>query len=265
MMNVSICSHRPLLESCAVEGFEFQLDPYVGCEHRCHYCYALNQAETDWAKEIRIHQDIGDQLNQELHSIPSQTIYLGWKADPYLPSEGSYRQTRQVLQILSERGFSACVLTKSDLVVRDMDILRNMKDASVGISVAFNDENTRGLFEANTLDLGPRIQGLSKLREAGIKTYALICPVFPHITNVELLIDMLASHTDEIWIYGLSMEEHSDLSWQNTDVILSRHFPKLKKRIEAAAFSAQHPYWAALRQKLEKLGKERQLDLKICL
>ena len=61
------------------------------------------------------------------------------------------------------------------------------------------------------------------------------------------------------------MKEHSDLNWQNTQAILGRHFPKSKERIEAAVFSAQHPYWGELRQKLEKLRKERQLDLKICL
>ena len=238
---------------------------YVGCEHHCYYCYALNQAETDWAKEIQIHRDIVDQLSQELTSIPPQTIYLGWNADPYLPSEVRYRQTRQVLELLLERGFSVTILTKSDLIVRDIDVLQNMENTSIGISVAFNDENTRGLFEANTLGNEARVGALSKLREAGIRTYALICPVFPRIRDVELLIDMLVPHADEIWIYGLSMKEHSDLNCRNTQAILSRHFPKLKKQIEAAVFSAQHPYWEELRQKLEKLRKERQLDLKICL
>ena len=264
-MKVSICSYRPLLESCALEDFEFQLDPYVGCEHRCYYCYVLNQAETDWAEEIQIHRDIVDQLSQEMASIPPQTIYLGWNADPYLPSEGRYRQTRQVLELLLERGFSVCILTKSDLIVRDIDVLQNMGNTSVGISFAFNYENTRRLFEANTLGNEARVGALTKLREAGIRTYALICPVFPHITDVELLIGMLVSHTDEIWIYGLSMKEHSDLNWRNTQAILSRHFPELKERIETAAFSAQHPDWVELRQKLEKLREERQLDLKICL
>ncbi len=178
-MKVSICSYRPLLESCALEDFEFQLDPYVGCEHCCYYCYALNQAETDWAKEIQIHRDIVKQLGQELASIPPQNIYLGWNADPYLPCEGRYRQTRQVLELLLERGFSVTILTKSDLIVRDIDVLQNMENASVGISVAFNDENTRGLFEANTLGNGVRIEALSKLRKAGIRTYALIARFFP--------------------------------------------------------------------------------------
>ena len=264
-MNVSICSYRTLLQPCEVEGFKFQLDPYVGCEHGCCYCYALNQAETDWAKGIKIHKNIGEQLRQELESIPPQTIYLGWNADPYLPSEATHRQTRQVLDILVEMGFSACILTKSDLFVRDIDVLQNMKDASVGVSVAFDDENNRGLFEDNTPDNEARVRALSKLSETGIKTYALICPVFPRITDVELLIDMLTPYADEIWVYGLSMKERSDLNWQNTHAVLSVHFAELTELVEAAAFYAQHPYWLKLRQKLERVKKERQLDLKIHL
>ena len=264
-MNVSICTHRPLLKTCALEDIEFQLDPYVGCEHYCYYCYALNQAETDWAEKIQIHRDIVKQLTQELAGIPPQTIYLGWNADPYSPSENKYRQTRQVLKLLLKMEFSATILTKSDLIVRDIDILKKMKNALVGISFAFNDENTRVLFEGNTQCNEARFEALSKLRDAGIRTYGMICPVFPHITDVELLIDKLVSRTDEIWIYNLSMEKHSDVNCQNTQAILSNHFPNSKELIEAAASSAQHPYWAELRQKLEKLRKERQLDLKICL
>jgi DNA repair photolyase len=57
-MNISICSPRPILEPCSLEGTAFQLDTYVGCQHLCRYCYALNRAETDWETEIRIHRDI---------------------------------------------------------------------------------------------------------------------------------------------------------------------------------------------------------------
>ena len=264
-MKVSTCTNRPLLKICSLEDTQFQIDPYVGCEHYCYYCYALNQAETDWSEEIQIHQDIVKQLTQELAGIPPQTIYLGWNADPYLPSENKYRQTLQVLELLLKMEFSATILTKSDLIVRDIDILKKMKNALVGISFAFSDENTRKLFEGNTLCNEARFEALRKLKEAGIRTYGMICPVFPHITDVELLIDKLLPHTDEIWVYNLSMEKHSDLNCQKTQAILGNHFPNLKDLIEKAASSSQHPYWSKLRLKLESLRIERQLDLKICL
>ncbi|MCP4178759.1 MAG: radical SAM protein [bacterium] len=263
-MKITICTHRPLLMPCALEDFEFQLDPYVGCAHNCHYCYALNQAETDWSNEIQIHRDIVDQLDNELTAIPPQNIYIGWNADPYQPSESSCKQTRKVLELLSEKGFSVTILTKSDLVVRDIDLLKNMKNASIGISFAF-DKKTRSLLEGYTLCNNVRISALKKLKKAGIDTYAMICPVLPYITDVKSLINILAPHSDTIWVYSLSMSEHTDINWLNTKTILSSHFPELIEKIEAAAFSPQHPYWKKLRANLEKLKIKRQLPLKICL
>ena len=188
---------------CRLKKPEYQIDPYVGCEHNCHYCYALNQAETDWSREIQTYEDIKSQLSQELEKISPQNIYMGYYTDPYQPCEAKYLQTRKVLELLLEQGFTASILTKSDLVYRDIDLLQSMKNASISVSVAFNDNRIRERFEANAKDTAVRIEALRKLREAGIKTSALICPVIPYITDVKLLIDWLEPLTDTIWIYGL--------------------------------------------------------------
>ena len=264
-MRVSPCAQRPILVPCNLQNIDYQVDPYVGCGHYCYYCYALNQAETNWAKEIRIHSDIAGQLSEALETIPPQKIYLGYYTDPYQPCETEHRQTREVLEIISKKGFSASILTKSDLVTRDMDLLHQMKDASVSVSVAFNDNSVRRLFEAHTIDTEDRIEALRNVRASGIKTNALICPVIPYITDVKPLIDMLAPHTDTIWIYGLSMQARSDQNWQNCAGILDQHFPDLKDKIEEVVFSNDHSCWTQLRRKLEKLQKDQQLNLSIHL
>ena len=126
-MKVSTFSNRPVLAPCNLERMDYQVDPYVGCGHCCTYCYALNDAETDWTREILIYDDITRRLRNELEHIPPQRIYLSYYTDPYQPIEADYRQTRNVLKIFLENGFSASILTKSDLVVRDMDLLQQMK------------------------------------------------------------------------------------------------------------------------------------------
>ena len=262
-MKVNICSPRPVLTPCRLENFDHQIDPYVGCQHLCHYCYVLNQAETDWQEEILIHRDISGQLGEELDGLPPQKIYFGYHTDPYQPCEAEYRQTRMALRLLRDKGFSAGILTKSDLVTRDIDILSSMTAASVSVSVAFNDNDTRRLFEANTIDTEARIEALQTLRAAGIATSALICPVIPHITDVPPLVDLLAAHTDAIWIYGLSIEKRTDPNGRRLQDILPRHFPDLQAGIEAAVFSADTAYWDALRQDLQRLARERGLNLKI--
>ena len=146
-----------------------------------------------------------------------------------------------------------------------MDVLQEMDHASVSVSVAFNDNHIRRRFEANTIDTEDRIVALRRLREGGIQTSALICPVIPFITDVKPLIDMLAPHTDKIWIYGLSIDERSSRNWHNVDGILNSHFLILKQKIKEAIFSKDHPYWTDLKQDLQELQKYRQLNLNIHL
>jgi DNA repair photolyase len=225
----------------------------------------LQKAETDWTEEILMHNDITGQLSEELEKIPPQKIYMGYYTDPYQPCESGYRQTRKVLKLFLEKGFSASILTKSDLVVRDIDLLKEMNAASVSVSVAFNDNDTRRHFEANTIDTEDRIEGLHKLREAGIKTSALICPVIPYITDVTPLIDSLVSLTDLIWIYGLSIEKRSDRNWENVKGILKSQFSEFQQEIEKVIFSKDHPYWTRLRKKLSDFKESRGLNLSIHL
>lgn len=253
------------LKDCTLENFDYQVDPYVGCEHYCYYCYVLNQAKSDWTQAVFRHENIEERLRVELSDVPPQTIYLGWHTDPYQPCEAEYKQTRRVLELLLDRGFSAGILTKSDLVLRDMDLLREMPDASVSVSVAFNNNNIRRLFEHNTMDTGQRISALAELKSNGIRTSALVCPVMPFITDAVALVGELEQHTEKIWLYGLSILDRSEINWQNVKRILERHFPGMKEKVEAAVFSKEHPYWAELRQDLIALQEAGSLNLSIHL
>lgn len=264
-MKVSECTNRPILSPCGLKDIDYQVDTFVGCEHYCYYCYVLPQAETDWSKEILIFKDIVDQLNQELDKIPPQIIYMGYHTDPYQPCEAEYHQTRKVLELFLQKGFSASILTKSDLVVRDIDILKEMNDAAVSVSVAFNDNQTRKLFEANTMDTEKRIEALRKLKEVGVRTGALVCPVIPYITDAIHLIDMLAPYTDVIWVYGLSINDRLGQNWLNIQRILRSQFSNLVEQIEPVIFSKEHIYWPQLREDLASLKNNRQLNLNIHL
>ena len=99
-MKISTCSYRPILVPCSLKNFDYQVDPYVGCEHCCYYCYVLNKAETDWTKEIGIYTDITGQLSGEFDKISPQKIYMGYYSDPYQPCENEYRQTRKVFGVV---------------------------------------------------------------------------------------------------------------------------------------------------------------------
>ena len=264
-MKISECTDRPILSPCGLKKFDFQVDTYIGCEHYCYYCYVLDQAETDWSKEIRMHSDIVGQLSEEIDMISPQTIYMGYHTDPYQPCEAEYHQTSKVLELFLQKGYSANILTKSDLVVRDIDILKKMDDAAVSLSVAFNDNQTRKRFEANTMDTEKRIEALRKLKEVGVRTGALVCPIIPYITDAIELIDMLAPYADTIWIYGLSINDRLGQNWLNIQKILRSQFSDLVEQIEPVIFSREHIYWSQLREDLAALKNDRQLNLNIHL
>lgn len=164
-----------------------------------------------------------------------------------------------------QKGFSASILTKSDLVVRDIDILKEMKDAAVSISVAFHDNHTRMLFEANTMDTEKRIEALHQLKDAGVRTGALLCPVIPYITDAIQLIDMLEPYADVIWIYGLSINDRSGRNWLNIQRVLKSKYADLVEQVDSVIFSKEHIYWSQLREDLAALKNDRQLNLNIHL
>jgi len=259
------CSPRPILQPCELTNHPYQIDPYIGCEHRCHYCYALNHAETDWAHEILFHQDFSDQMKRELSMIEPQSIYFGWNSDPYQPLERTCQHTRQGLELLAQRDFSVCILTKSDLVTRDIDVITQMPGSSVGLSIAFHEERIREIFEANAPSNFRRLAALKTLKDAGIETYALICPIMPYITDVEACIEMVAPYADTIWFYALSMKAEQDTNWQAIHKILVRYYPDLVDSYRQIVFSSECPYWIGLRAKLEEIQAKTGLNMKIGL
>ncbi len=262
-MKVSKCVHRKILNPCSLEAHNYQVDPYIGCEHFCHYCYALNKAETDWEKEILIHENFVERLTEEISSLDFEDIYMGMNSDPYQSSERIFKQTRKALEVFAKRGFSASVLTKSGLVTRDIDLFAKMPGSSVGVSLAFQDEQTRQLFEKNAPSNEKRIEALKRLKSAGIATYTLICPVMPFITDVDSLIELVAPYSNKVWIYRLDMESTENQNWLDVESILNQNFPELTEKYRKIAFSGNHPYWIRLRHRLKELQSKKYSNLRI--
>ncbi len=250
-MEISSLVRNSILEPCSLKGFTNQLDPYIGCEHLCCYCYALNKAETDWENKVCIHTNLSERLPGELSGLEPQVVYLGMNSDPYQQAEAALYQTRTALRLLAAQGFSASVLTKSGLITRDISLFKNMLSPAAGISVAFTDEMARKRFEKNAPSTTDRIKALGKMKEAGIKTYTLICPVIPYITDVEALLSLVAPYSDEIWVYKLKINAVTDPNWQQLRSVLDLHYPDLLSEIKEIAFSPNHDYWGEVRKCLE--------------
>lgn len=185
-MNLNIREYRvsSVLNRSGIQGVDYCINPYVGCSHRCLYCYATFMKRftghtEPWGTFVDIKINAPECLERQLRKADRGTIMISSVTDAYQPVEAGYRLTRKCLEILLENQFPVTILTKSPLVLRDLDLFTKFQRISVGLTISTSDEKTRKIFEPNAPPIGLRIQALKTLFEKGIETYAFIGPVLP--------------------------------------------------------------------------------------
>lgn len=179
-------------------GFERSINPYRGCEHGCIYCFARPthahmglSAGLDFEAKLFAKPDAARLLKREL-SKPKynvKPIAIGTNTDPYQPIERKMRIMRQILEVLAEARHPVGIVTKSALVLRDIDILSQMaKDglAKVSISVTSLDRKLSRTMEPRASTPTKRLEALDSLSHAGIPTSVMVAPVIPGLTDFEI-------------------------------------------------------------------------------
>ncbi len=164
--------------------YDYVVNPYVGCEHACTYCYArfmkrFSGHAEPWGQFVDVKINAPDLLKVEIQKKKRGKVWVSGVCDPYQPIEWRYKLTRACLEILVEKGWPVVVQTRSPLVIRDRDILEKASDLEVGISVTTALEKFRKMFEPSAPPIRERIRALGDLHSAGIRTFAMIAPVLP--------------------------------------------------------------------------------------
>lgn len=177
------------------ENYDFSLNPYVGCQIGCAYCYAsftgkfVGKQVEDWSGYVYAKINAPQLLSVELRKLRNhgvgKSIWLSSVTDPYQGIELKYRLTRQCLQVLIEEQFqgSVLLLTKSDLVLQDIDLVKKLPGVEVGMSITSADDKISQYFEKYAPPVSKRLVALKKLHDEGIHTYAFIGPVLPHFVD----------------------------------------------------------------------------------
>lgn len=175
--------------------FPWSINPYRGCYHQCVFCYARRThtfLEDDgvgrWGSRIYVKTNAPAVLRTELakRSWTHEHVAIGTVTDPYQPLEGRYRLTRGILEALRDYDTPASLITRSPLVIRDIDVLRQLAQAagaSVSISIATLDEQLARSIEPTVAPPRKRLQAVQRLAEAGIKVHVALAPILPHITD----------------------------------------------------------------------------------
>ncbi len=179
-------------------SFDQSINPYRGCEHGCIYCYARpthcylgHSAGLDFETMLYAKTNAAELLERELANpryLP-RTIALGTNTDPYQPIERELRITRQILEVLEKAQHPVGIVTKSALVMRDVDILERMarKDlVKVAISVTTLDRRLARMMEPRAATPPRRLEALSALTQAGIPTAVMVAPVIPSLNDHEI-------------------------------------------------------------------------------
>ncbi len=180
---------RTALSPSALEGFDWALNPYVGCAHECAYCYApavLRMDRAEWGRRVGVRQNIPALLSRELRRKNRGVVGISTVTDPYQPPERRFQLTRLCLERLRAADWPVCVLTKSDLVVRDLDLLESFSQCEVGFTVTTLDEHQRRLMEPGAPSVARRLAAMRYLSSAGVHTYAFIGPIYPTAKASEL-------------------------------------------------------------------------------
>ena len=209
--------------------FRWTVNPYRGCAHSCHYCFArayhayldLGIGE-DFSSKIVVKTNAVEVLRRELASPrwAGETVAMGTATDPYQHCEGRYRLTRGIVGALADFRNPLSLLTKSTLVLRDLDELRRLNAAAgltVSMSVGTLDEAVRRVVEPGTPPARKRLDVLARFADAGIRTGVLVAPILPGLTDDEEHLDEVVAACAEAgvsWVAGIvlhvrpSIREH---------------------------------------------------------
>jgi len=240
---------KSILNDCnsANVPFRFTVNPYRGCEFGCHYCYARYTHEfmevpgDEFESKIYVKQNVGALAERDLSTQPvwGEHIAIGAATDPYQPAEREFGATRAILEKMAEReGLSLSITTKSNQVVRDIDLLKRISERS-SLSVNLSITTVRAALARTLEPRAPRpdlrFGAVRELRDAGIAAGVLAMPIVPGITDSPEDLDALAKAARDAgaqWFAGNVLYLRS-ASLRHFMDFIGGQFPKLVRQYQA--------------------------------
>ena len=237
---------------------DYVVNPYVGCPHACKYCYAR------FMKRFTGHTEAwGDFIDIKycnkpinLKKLKGKSLFLSSVTDCYNPYESKYGITRNILEQLVDADCQITISTKSDLVVRDIDILKRLPQLKVALSLNTLDEQFRSDMDKGSTVL-QRLKAIEQLHEAGIYTVLFMSPIFPYITEWQKIMETTKNIVDEYWFENLNLRgayKQTILSY------IDQRYPNLSNEYSEIYIHKDNAYWADLAKTLHEYCEKAQLN-----
>ena len=232
---------------------DYVINPYVGCPHGCKYCYAsfmkrFTGHKEEWGTFVDIKQ-CDRKINTK--KLANKRVFLSSVTDCYNKFEEKYELTRNILKQLVDVECELSISTKSKLILRDLDLLKQMKNLTVSMSINTLDEDFKNDMD-NASSINDRLNALKELHNNGIKTVLFMSPIFPYITDFKEIISVSKDYIDEYWFENLNLRG----SYKQTilDYIESK-YPSLSDKYNDIYNNKNKEYWKELSKEIEEYCK----------
>ena len=262
MIIVNEISSNDFLVKSKLPSADYVCNPYVGCTHKCIYCYAefmkrfTNHLE-EWGEFI----DVKNYKTYKLpRNIENKYVFISSVTDPYNHYEKKYKKTRKALESLIDVNCEIGILTKSNLVLRDIDIFKQMKKIEVGVSVNTLDDVIRKDIEPFAGTVNDRIETLKQLRINGIKNYLFMSPMFPDITDYKDIIRETKEFVDYYCFENLNLR--AAYKWKVLKYIKYKHRNLYDVYSEIYEQGATE-YWENLKIEIEDYCRKNDIKYKM--
>ena len=233
----------------------YAVNPYVGCSHACKYCYAsfmkrFTGHKEKWGEflDVKYWPEITNPSKYR-----GQKVIIGTVTDGYNQYEEKYLRTRKILEELKDSGADILICTKSDLVLRDLDLLKEMsKKNNITVSWSINtlDEDFKDDMD-KAVSIERRLEAMKKVYDEGIRTVCFISPVFPGITDIEAIIEKTKNQCDLVWLENLNLR--GGFKGTIMDYIKEK-YPHLLPLYERIYNKKDRTYFEELEKKAEELA-----------
>lgn len=257
-MIVQQVSVKSILAKSKIPGVDFVINPYVGCPHNCIYCYA------EYMRKFTGHNEPwGTFLDVKIPQTPLKpaalfhaNVLLCSATDPYNPYEKEYQRTRQILKHLIYAQARVSILTKSDLVVRDIDLLKQLYRCEVGFSFSCVDEDTRKLLEPGASSIQDRLAALAAVHQAGLNTAVMAAPLLPGISDWKAIVQATRLYNTTYRFDRLNLRPGFQKKFIS---LVAAHYPHLLPLYSEMYLKENDSYLQAQKQEIQDYMQEQHL------
>ena len=240
---------RDYLTKSNLPASDFVINPYVGCPHACKYCYAsfmkrFTGHNEEWGSFIDI-KECDKPIN--IKKLAGKSVFISSVTDCYNPYERKYGITRKILEQLIGADCEITISTKSNLILRDIDLLKKLSNLKVSFSINTLDDEFRADMDKGSSG-ADRLEAIRELHNAGIYTVLFMSPIFPYITDCKAIIEATKDITDEYWFENLNLRgSYKKVILEYIDT----KYPHLHDEYRKIYVDKNNEYWEEMEQLLD--------------